>query len=378
MSFGSRSGTFCPQCGDPIERSTEVDLPGGPNDPDAVLCDDCYFEAFELVDAPDRIEIRVCNRCGALHRGNRWIDVDARDYTDVAIEETANRLGVHIEADDVEWGVEPEQVDENTIRMRCLFTGRVRETDLSAEVTVPVYIARETCDRCGRIAGDYYASIVQLRATDRTPTPEENDRAVEIAEEYVADREATGDREAFITETSRTGDGVDMKISTNQLGQGIAKRIVEEFGGVVSEAPTLVTEDGDGNEVYRVTFTARLPPYTPGDVIDLDDGDGPVLVTSAHGNLKGTRLASGERYEADFEEGTDPEARKVGERADAEPTTLVAVEDEHAVQVLDPETFESKTVPRPSYLDPDAESVPVLKHRRGLHVLPEPDDGDRG
>jgi nonsense-mediated mRNA decay protein 3 len=369
---------FCPQCGDPIERSPEIDLPGGPSDPDAVLCDDCYFEAFEFVDAPERIEIRVCSRCGALHRGNRWVDVGARDYTDVAIEETADRLGVHVDAEGVEWGVEPEQVDQNTIRMHCLFTGRVRETDLSEEVTVPVYIARETCDRCGRIAGDYYASIVQVRGTDRTPTAAENDRAIEIAEAYIADREATGDRNAFITETTRTDDGVDMKISTNQMGQGIAKRIVEELGGAVSEAPTLVTEDGDGNEVYRVTFTVRLPPYTPDDVVDLDDGDGPVLVTSAHGNLKGRRLATGDRYEADFEEGIAPDARKIGERADAERTTLVAIEDEHAVQILDPETFESKTVPRPSYLDPDAESVLALKHRRGLHVLPEPDAADGG
>jgi nonsense-mediated mRNA decay protein 3 len=375
MSTGSGSGEFCPRCGDAIERPPDVELPGGPGggpaDPDAVLCDDCYFEEFDLVDAPDRIEVRVCSQCGAVHRGNRWVDVGARDYTDIAVEETADRLAVHVDAREVDWGVEPEQVDENTIRMHCLFTGVVRETPVSEEVTVPVYVARETCDRCGRIAGDYYAAIVQVRGTDRTPTDAENDRAVEIAEAYIAEREATGDRNAFITETTRTDDGVDMKISTNQMGQGIAQHVVRELGGSVSEAPTLVTEDGDGNEVYRVTFTARLPPYTPGDVIDLGDGDGPVLVTSAHGNLKGRRLETGERYEADFEEGIAPDARKLGERDDAERTTLVAVEDDHAVQVLDPDTFESKTVPRPEYLDPDADEVPVLKHRNGLHVLPE-------
>ena len=376
MSSGSRSGEFCPRCGDEIDRPPEIDLPGGPRDPDAVLCDSCYFDSFDLVDAPDRIEIRVCSQCGALERGKRWVDVGARDYTDVAVDETADRLAVHVEASDVEWGVDPEQVNQNTIRMHCRFTGRVRGTAVAESVTVPVYIARQTCDRCGRIAGDYYASIVQVRGTDRTPTAEENDRAVEIAESYIADREATGDRNAFITETKRTDDGVDMKISTNQMGQGIAKRIVAELGGSVSNAPTLVTEDGDGNEVYRVTFTVRLPPYTPGDVIDLDDGDGPVLVTSAHGNLKGRRLATGEQYEADFEEGIAPDARKIGERADAERTTLVAVEDDHAVQVLDPETFESKTIARPSYLDPETESVPVLKHRGGLHVLPETDRED--
>ena len=377
MSAGSGSGEFCPRCGDAIERPPGVDLPagregrdGGPTDPDAVLCDECYFESFDLVDAPERIEVRVCSQCGAVHRGNRWVDVGARDYTDIAVEETADRLAVHLDADEIEWGVEPEQVDENTIRMHCLFTGVVRGTPVSEEVTVPVYVARQTCDRCGRIAGDYYAAVVQVRGADRTPTAEENDRAAEIAEAYIADRESKGDRNAFITEMTHTEDGVDMKISTTQMGQGIASRIVRELGGSVSEAPTLVTEDEDGNEVYRVTFTVRLPPYTPGDVIDLDDGDGPVLVTSARGNLKGRRLATGDRYEAEFEEGIDPDARKLGERADAERTTLVAVEDDHAVQILDPRTYESMTVPRPDYLDPDAEEVPVLRHRNGLHVLP--------
>ena len=373
MSSGSRSGEFCPRCGDAVERPPDAALPGGPRDPDAVLCDACYFGEFELVDAPDRIEVRVCSRCGGVHRGNRWVDIGARDYTDVAVEETTESLAIHVDATEIEWGVEPEQVDQNTIRMHCLFSGKIRETAVTEEVTVPVYIRREVCERCGRIAGDYYASILQLRGTDRTPTTEEADRAIEIAERYVADKESDGDRDAFITEISRRDVGVDVKLSTNRIGHSIATRIVREFGGSVSEAPTLVTEDSDGNEVYRVTFTARLPPYTPGDVIDLDDGDGPVLVRSAHGNLKGVRLNSGDDYEAAFEEGIDPDARRLGHRSEAAETTLVAVEDDHAIQVLDPETFESKTVPRPDYVDTDAETVPVLKSRVGLHVLPDDD-----
>jgi nonsense-mediated mRNA decay protein 3 len=370
----SESRQFCPRCGDPVERPPEADLPGGPGDPDSVLCDACYFEAFDLVDAPERIEVRVCSQCGAVHRGNRWVDVGARDYTDVAVEETADALGVHVDAREVSWGVEPEQVDRNTIRMHAHFTGLVRDTPVEEEATVPVYISRETCDRCGRIAGDYYASILQVRAAGRTPTDAEMERAEAIAREHVAAREETGDRNAFLTEATRVPDGLDMKISTNQLGEAISHRIVREFGGEVSSAETLVTEDADGNEVYRVTFVARLPEFTPGDVVDLADDGGPVLVTSAHGNLKGTRLDSGDRYEASHADGIAPEGRKLGERSDAEETTLVTVEDEHAVQVLDPETYESKTVPRPDYLDPDADTVPVLKSRAGLHVLPSGDE----
>ncbi|APW96947.1 hypothetical protein CHINAEXTREME_03810 [Halobiforma lacisalsi AJ5] len=380
----SQSRAFCPRCGDPVpERPTEEgDGAADPLRPGAEveLCDSCYFDEFDFVDAPDRIEVRVCSQCGAVHRGNRWVDVDARDYTDIAIEEVSEALAVHVDVSDVAWQVEPEQVDENTIRMHAYFTGVVRGTPVEETVTVPVKISRETCDRCGRIAGDYYASIVQIRAEGRTPTGEETDRAEEIAHEIVADMEATGDRNAFVTEIGETDDGLNIKVSTNKIGKKIANKTVEEFGGTVNDAETLVTEDEDGNEVYRVTFAVRLPPYTPGDVIDLEDDDeGPVLVRSAHGNLKGVRVTTGERYEASHEDGASPDARKLGEHDDAERTTVVTVEDENAVQVLDPETYQATTVARPDYFDPDAETVPVLKSRAGVHVLPDPDpDADEG
>ncbi|WP_101295091.1 60S ribosomal export protein NMD3 [Halegenticoccus soli] len=364
------SREFCPRCGNPVPERDEP-LPGSPRDRDEALCDACYFEDFDLVDAPERVEVLVCSSCGAVHRGNRWVDVGARDYTDVAVESVSEALGVHVKAEDVAWAVEPEQVDQNTIRMHCYFSGVVRGTPVEEEVVVPVKISRGTCQRCGRIAGGYYAGVVQVRADERTPTADEERRAVEIAEEFVADREEAGDRDAFITEIDEVADGVDVKVSTNQLGQAIANRITRELGGRVNTHPTLVTEDEDGNEVYRVTYAVRLPEFTPGDIIDPSDGEGPVLVRSVRGNLKGIRLVSGERYESSFEEGEAPDARSLGTVEDAAETTVVTVEDEHAVQVLDPETFESKTIPRPDFFDPDAATVPVFKSRAGLHVVPE-------
>ncbi|MDQ2050840.1 60S ribosomal export protein NMD3 [Natronolimnohabitans sp. A-GB9] len=377
----SESRAFCPRCGEPMPERSASDANGeeGAADPlrpgaEVELCDSCYFENFDFVDAPDRIDVRVCAQCGAVYRGNRWVDVGAQDYTDIAIEEVSEALAVHVDVEDVAWQVEPEQIDENTIRMHCYFTGVVRGTPVEEEVMVPVKIARQTCSRCGRIAGDYYASIVQIRAEGRTPTTEEIDRAKEIANTVVADMEATGDRNAFITEIGEVDEGLNMKVSTNKIGKKIANKTVEEFGGSVNDAETLVTEDEDGNEVYRVTFAVRLPPYIPGDVIDLEDDEkGPVIVRSAHGNLKGIRATTGERYEASYEEGNAPDARKLGELEDAVETTVVTVEDENAVQVLDPETYQAETVARPDYFDPDAETVPVLKSRAGLHILPDPD-----
>jgi nonsense-mediated mRNA decay protein 3 len=368
--------SFCPRCGEAMSDAAASD-PLGKSD--VGVCDDCYFDQFELVDAPERIEVRVCATCGAVFRGRRWVDVGAEDYTDVAIDEVSEALSVHVDAEDVSWQVQPEQVDQNNIRMHCLFSGVVRGQHRESEVTVPVRIARQTCTRCGRIAGDYYASIVQVRALDRTPDSEEIERAKEISNMVVDRMEATGDRNAFVTEMSETDDGLDVKVSTNNIGKQIAAKVVEEFGGAWTDHETLVTEDEDGNEVYRVTYAVRLPPYRPGDVIELDDEDddgGPVLVSSARGNLKGVRVTTGERYEASYEEGDAPDARKLGTVEDGVETSLVAVEDEHSVQVLDPETYQAKTIARPDYFEADGDTVNVLKSRAGLHVLPPEDDDE--
>jgi len=359
--------SFCPRCGDPHRRRRR-----GATRRERSLCDACYFSDFDLVDAPDRIEVRVCARCGAVYRGNRWVDVGAMDYTDVAIEETSEALGVHVEAEDVEWEVRPEQLDENSIRMHCLFSGVVRGTVQTEEVVVPVRVSRQTCTRCGRIAGDYYASTVQVRANGRDPNSEETDRARELAHSIVADMESTGDRNAFVTEITDAESGIDIKLSTNKIGLKLSRKLVEEFGGGFEDHETLVTEDEDGNEVYRVTYAVRFPEFQSGDVIDLaDDDGGPVLVRSVRGNLKGVRVTTGDPYEASYEDGDSPEARKLGAREDAADATVVTVEDDNSVQILDPETYESKTVPRPDYVDADASTVRALKSRAGLHVLPE-------
>ncbi|MFB6298895.1 MAG: 60S ribosomal export protein NMD3 [Halobacteriales archaeon] len=372
----SDSGQFCPNCGDPIEvdpaeRAARPELESRDRRKVNALCDTCYFDRFDLVDAPDQLDVQVCARCGAVKEGNRWVDVGARDYTDVAIEQIADALAVHVDATQVTWEVDPEQVDATTVRMHCAFSGVVRGTPISTEVIVPVRIARGTCQRCGRIAGDYYAGTIQLRAADRTPTDQERTRAKAIAEEVVADMTATGDREAFVTEITEVDEGLNIKVSTTKIGEKVARRLTEEFGGSFSTSETLVTQDEDGQDVYRVTYAVRLPPYTPGEVIDPDDGDGPVLVRSVQGNLKGRRLTTGGAYEAAFEDGDAPDARRLGWAADAEETTLVAVEDEHAIQVLDPETYQPKTIPRPADFEADDETVRVFKSRAGLHVLPE-------
>ena len=362
----SRSGEFCPRCGETVEGRAP-----GPTARDRALCTDCYLDEYDLVDAPDRVEVQVCADCGAVERGDRWVDIGAQDYTDVAIDAVREALGVHVDASEVSWQVAPEQVDETTIRMHAQFTGRLRGRPLAEEVLVPVKLGRGTCRRCGRIAGGSYASTVQVRADGRDPDDHECDRAREFARELVAAHEADGDREAFVTEIAPVPGGLDVRLSTTQLGEQLARRLVAEFGGSYTDHERLITEDEDGQPVYRVTYAVRLPPYRPGEVLDPGDGDGPVLVRGVDDRLTGVRLHTGDPYEAAFDELED--ATRLGARADAREATVVAVVDDHAVQLLDPDTYETVTVARPPHVDADAETVPVVRGQEMVHILPDAD-----
>lgn len=357
------SGTFCPRCGDPVDP----DLVGST---ERGLCTECYLEDFELLDAPDKIEVTVCARCGAVKRGDSWVDVGARDLTDVAIEEATEAVSVHRAVADFSWSVEPEQIDRNTIVLHATFAGTVRDRELTEERSVRVAIGRGTCQRCGRIAGNSYASVVQVRASGRTPSQAEADRAVELAHEITSEMEAKGDREAFVTEVLDSGHGPDIKLSTTKLGRRLSAKLIEEFGGSVSDSETLVTEDGDGNEVYRVTYAVRLPAFRPGDIIDVPDTPGPVLVQGVRGNLKGVDLRTGEPFEANFDHGVLPDATTVGSREGAVETTVVSVLDEHAIQLLDPSTSETQSVARPSFFEADARTVDVVRIDGELYPLP--------
>lgn len=364
--MSDRSAAPCPSCGAPVEPGARDPAGSG-----GELCADCYFERFELVDTPDRVELTVCPTCGAVEQGRRWVDVDAEDYVDIAVDAVADRVEVHVDAEDFRWEVRPERVGETEFKIHAHFEALVRGRRVQTDRTVPVSIGHGTCDRCGRAAGDYHEAIVQVRAAGRTPDPDERAGARDAVDAYLAEREDAGDRNAFVASIDEDDDGIDVKVSTSQIGRAVAERIVRRYGGSVSDSRRLVSEDGDGERLYRMTYTVRLPEFRPGDVIDVGDDDGPVLVTNVKGGVGGVRLESGDDFRAPVAADREAEFYKLGTVDDAAETALVSVEDEHAVQVLDPETYETVTVARPSFLDPEAETVEAIHTTAGTHIVPE-------
>lgn len=352
---------FCPSCGD----IAVDDEQGGFGE--RGLCRRCFLEGHELIRLPETITIDRCGGCGSLNQDGTWVD-STEDLIEVAVDTVTDTIQVHQLIDDLHWDVRPEMIDEETVRIGCTFHLEFAGTWEQRERTVTVSFESTTCPRCGRIAGKDFGAIVQLRGQDRTPVPEEATTAREITASVLDERVEVGDREAFLTDVVERDEGLDLRVSTPRLGQQIASAINAEMGGTLETSSTLVTTDGDGREVHRVTYTLRLPPYRAGDIITTDDG--PALVESGGSRVRVLDLRSGTSRNIDA---ADHDGTRVARTDDATPVTIVAFPDEHAVQVLHPTTHETVTVARVPWVDRTDETVPAIEIDGEVYLLPVDD-----
>lgn len=349
---------FCPTCGAPT-----------PSDPldERGRCRTCYLEEHELVRLPDSIELSRCGSCGSLELDGVWTDSED-DLAAVAIDRVADRIRVIGDVDELTWEARTDPIDDRTIAVTAILDLLVDGGWERRELTTSVIFQPTACRRCSRIAGDDFGAILQLRAIDRTPADEEVTRAREIAARVLEDRVEAGDRDAFLTDVVERPEGIDLRLSTPRLGDQMATAIRRDLGGSIESARTLVTTDGDGREVYRVTFTLRLGPYRRGDILATDTGV--ALVESGTAGLQLLDLETGERTTVDAD---SLDAQRVSTRDDAEPVTVIAPLDDRAVQVLHPDTYEAVTVAYYDEVDVEAETVDAVVVEGRVYLLPDDD-----
>ena len=189
-------------------------------------------------------------------------------------------------------------------------------------------------------------------------------RCIDIANEVVRKMQNKGDRLAFITDSLDLKDGADLYLGSNNSGRHICRAIITEMGGSFSESPTLFGQK-DGKDVYRITFSMRLPEFMSGDIIHLK---GKIIQVKNSGKRTvGIDMSNGSRFIATPDEMKG--AARIANMDDAVMAVLVAVEDD-AVMVLDPETYETVTIKKPvSFTAQSGSEIPVIKTEYGLFAL---------
>ncbi len=347
---------FCPTCGAPTPEDP-VDKRG--------RCRTCYLEEHELLQVPEDLTVDRCGSCGSLELDGEWTDIET-GLAEQAIDLVADRVAVIESVDELEWEVKTDAIDDRTIEVTALFDLHLDGGWERRERTTRVTFEPTVCQRCSRIAGDDFGAIVQLRATDRTPDEAEISRAREVAASVLEDRVDAGDRDAFLTDVVERPEGVDLRLSTPRLGNQLATAIRRALGGTLDTSRTLVTTDGDGREVYRVTYTLRFGQFRRGDILTTDDGA--LLVEGGTEGVHVLDLSTGERRTVTA---SDLEAARVTTLADAEQVTVVSVLDDRAVQVIHPTSYEAVTVAYYGDIDLDQETVRAVEVQDQLYLLPD-------
>ncbi len=224
------------------------------------------------MELPDRLEMTVCKRCGAVKIPGGWKQLpitvvepdDVRQHQlkillDSAISQTIKTYEVGYTS-----VVARDRVINVTIDVYG--SSHVQVPKKSEVHEVEVRVNYGICNSCSSLSGGYYEAILQIRADNRPVTEREEDQISEIVE-HMTIQEHPKDVHAFVSGISRDKYGIDFWIGSEHLCRKIADEIQSQFLASRKENYKLVGQEKGGRDKFRVTIMLRLPQYTVGDFI---------------------------------------------------------------------------------------------------------------
>jgi nonsense-mediated mRNA decay protein 3 len=246
---------FCPKCGKQTDEFFDS------------LCKDCFREGIALL-APESLElsVSVCPHCGGYFKGKERTSIEAvvEDSVRKAIRK---KYGSETPVEIAGLSVKLAE-NKRSARVSIAVKAEISGVDIEETGEFTAALKRAICERCSRIAGGYYAAIVQIRAEVRIPTDDELAVAENIAHASVGESD-------FVSKEQMLKEGLDIYVSSAEYGRRISRAVVKELGGSFSESKKLYGRK-DGRDIYRVTFLVRLPGFKQGDVVKI--GDKKILV----------------------------------------------------------------------------------------------------
>ncbi len=346
------NSTICPKCGNEAYKLFQG------------RCKDCFLENFTLAEIVPVLHARICASCGARNVKNKWVNYGKLE--DIVIQTAEDALFVHELAENIEVSIEPRELTPYMYKVHIEVDATLLDEIFHQELETEVRVLRESCDMCSRISGGYFEAILQIRATNRIPTEEEMTECINIANNVLGRMRSKGDRLAFISNSLEIKEGADLYIGSSNAGRHICKEIVSRLGGSFNESESLQGRK-EGKDVYRITFSLRLPEFMPQDIIE---HNGRVIEIKKFGkNVIGTDIETGARFTSTAD--SLKKATLIGKRKDLQKTMLVAIENDDLL-VLDPDSYETVTIRKPVMFSAEAGTeIPVVKTENGLLAVAE-------
>ena len=221
---------FCPRCGQ------ETDKLYGEN---KELCAECFPEKNNLLDIPDKVEVKVCSVCGRMKHHGKWRE----EYT---IQEQMGLAFSDFGEEDVRMELqfwEEEHMDGIQVRVHA-FKGEIESSQDSRLIFEEVQ-----CHDCSKFNGGFFKAKIQLRGDDLKPVSEAIiDKAAEITNE---------NRKSFLSNLEHVDGGYDYYLSTEPMNKKILGMLRDRFDPEIKRSYELVGEE-NGEEVYRNIVSVRM------------------------------------------------------------------------------------------------------------------------
>lgn len=329
-------------------------------------CPTCFTKQTPLLDVPDVIDVELCAHCDARHVGAHWVDPqEGMPLAWIREEAVRDQVGVHRRVQDAFLQFDEVPQDDKHFQVHIQLEGRVEGADIVVEDEVLVRQKKGVCDRCSRLFGDYFAAIIQLRATERDVREAELERAHAIVAEEMENQRRAGNRFAFVSKDGPQHGGWDYFVGDIEAARQACRILKTRLGATVQETAKLVGRK-EGEDVHRVTFLVRIRLFANGDFALHKDGRLLQVQGQSHGRVSALDLIHHRKTRVQ-----EADLRRLGGPELVQEAVLVSVE-ETDLQVLDPSTFKTQDVLRPDGFFPDGETVPVLRHEERLYIPPSP------
>ncbi len=339
---------ICPKCGSPSK--------------DGDLCEKCRMGEKPWITYDSRVEITRCPCCGAIHDLTGWNDTD-RTRDDLENEAIGTAIHIRPEVRQINVSYKLNQYSNNRTAVPVKVEAVLFGQPVSEEFKLEIIWINDACNRCNRQNGNYWEGIVQIRAEGRKASIEENNRAQKIAIDLENEAQLNGDRLSFITKMEETREGLDIIIGAQSLGELIAREVTRRMGGRFTMHPTLVGEK-NGQKLFRITYSVRLPKYQRGDVIFIRGTYGEILGADSH-VFTYLDLSNGiARTVPDL-----TSAIHVGHIRNAV-TVVVVYQDRDTLGIMDPDTGVTEEVNVLSWKEtPVGEEIRILRDHEKIIVV---------
>ena len=326
------------------------------------LCGSCYNQQHPLIEVSTPLSILACKRCGSVKVPGGWkkLSIDTRDPDEQAERQMEIILEQEIKllAPGVSIEFEEEKKLDRVTNIVVYASGQSHESLPIHEenYNVEMRFSYGTCDTCGKMSGGYYEAILQIRADGREITTQEKEELTQKVTEMTIMRYRSDDK-AFVTMIDDNKYGIDYYIGSEHLIKEIADEFERQYVLERKENYKLVGEDKTGKQKFRITILLRLPRFSVGDFVLINEQPCQVLSMSRN-NLTCYDLVSRERFTINPKSAKWRTLQFLAPISDRREYMIVTYVDGQPVQIMDSNTFDVTEIEEEMF---ESEIVPGSK-----------------